>query len=132
MTLDQSRRDEAPPKWDLADLPVRDLPLAPPGKMGPPPEYNALQRECPMASVRLPVGEGQGWFLSRYDDVRSVLADPRLVRPTVQNWPPPPASSPRLGPDLITMMELEGPRHTALRRALSDVFSIKAVRDHQH
>ncbi|MBV8541601.1 MAG: cytochrome P450 [Pseudonocardiales bacterium] len=129
MTLDQHLRDEAPTKRDPA---VRDLPLAPPGKMGPPPEYDALQRECPMASVRLPVGDGQGWFLSRYDDVRSVLADPRLVRPTVQNWPPPPAPSPRPGPDLVTMMELEGPRHTALRRALADVFSVKAVRAHQH
>lgn len=131
MTLDQPLRDEAPPEWDPADLPVRDLPLAPAGKMGPPPEYNALQRECPMASVRLPVGDGQGWFLSRYEDVRSVLADPRLVRPTVQDWPPPPAPSPRPDPDLVTMMELEGPRHTALRRAVSDVFSIRAVRGRQ-
>jgi cytochrome P450 len=130
MTLDQPLQDAAPPKRDPANPPVRDLPLAPWGKIEPPPEYTTLRRECPMASVRLPVGGGTGWLLTRYTEVRAVLADPRLVRPTIEEWPPPPAPPPE-GPHLITMMELEGTRHTALRRVLGNSFSAGAVRRRQ-
>ena len=110
-----------------ADHSARAFPLAPPGTMGPPREYDVLRRECPIARVRLPIG-ASAWYVTRYDDVRMLLADPRLVRPTIDSWPAPVEGTDPAGPELVTMMELEGPRHAALRRAVAPAFSARTVR----
>jgi cytochrome P450 len=106
--------------------PLIDFPLAPPGTMGPPAEYGRLLAHCPVA--RIDIGPGvTAWYVTGYADVRSLIADPRLVRPSISDWP----DAPELGgqdPRLATMMELEGPEHTALRRALTDAFSVRTVR----
>ncbi|MFI6518241.1 cytochrome P450 [Spirillospora sp. NPDC050679] len=95
--------------------------------MGPPSEYASLRRGCPFAHVRLPI-DATGYFATRYADVRELLADPRFTRPSINAWPPAPGAGAFDGPDLITMMELEGPRHAALRRAVAPAFSRSAVR----
>jgi nocardicin N-oxygenase len=110
-----------------AEHSVRAFPLAPPGTMGPPREYDALRRECPIVRVELPMG-ATAWYVTRYDDVRTLLADTRLVRPTINSWPPTPEDTPPAGPGLVTMMEMEGPRHTTLRRAVAEAFSARTVR----
>lgn len=111
-----------------APAPVIDIPIPPPDSMGPPAEYRRLRRECPLARVRLPIG-ATAWYLTRYDDVREMIADPRLTRPSINDWPP---GSDRAvvddAPGLITMMEMDGPRHTSLRRALADPFSVRSIR----
>ncbi|WP_345942271.1 cytochrome P450 [Streptomyces sp. SID2888] len=110
-----------------ADPPVIDLPIPPPGTMGPPVYYPRLRRECPLAKVRLPMGV-TAWYATRYEDVRDLVADPRLIRPTINDWPPRPD---RAAPDesgLTTMMELNGPPHAALRRALAEPFSVRSIR----
>ncbi|KOG52585.1 cytochrome P450 [Streptomyces griseoflavus] len=101
------------------------FPMPPPGSMGPPPQYPRLRRECPLAKVATPFG-APAWYATRYDDVRDLLADDRFVRPTIEDWPPGPDAD--RGPGLLTMMELEGPRHAALRQALARPFSVRAVR----
>ncbi|WP_269858352.1 cytochrome P450 [Streptomyces sp. RPT161] len=112
----------APPVPDI------DMPIPPPGTMGPPTEYPRLRRECPLARVRLPIG-ATAWYVTRYDDVRDLIADPRLVRPTINDWPPSAGQAVADDePGLITMMELNGPRHAALRRALAEPFSVRAIR----
>lgn len=106
--------------------PSTELPLPPPGTMGPPAEYIRLRRECPVARLR---GEGTpSWFLTRYDDVRAVIGDARLIRPTINGWSFQPEQDRPDGPELITMMEMEGPRHRALRGALSEAFNARSVR----
>ncbi|GAA4196051.1 cytochrome P450 [Streptosporangium oxazolinicum] len=45
----------------------------------PPAEWAELRGECPVAHVRLPSGD-QATLLTRYEDVRKVLADPRFTR----------------------------------------------------
>ncbi|SDK62704.1 Cytochrome P450 [Nonomuraea maritima] len=45
----------------------------------PPEEWGRLRQECPVAKVRLPSGD-EATLLTRYDDVKQVLADPRLTR----------------------------------------------------
>jgi cytochrome P450 len=96
--------------------------------MGPPPEHASLRRDCPVARVRLPI-DVEGWFVTRYADVRALLGDERLTRPEVTTWPMRPGESPPTGPGLVTLMELEGPRHTALRRAVAHAFSERAIHD---
>ncbi|MFJ6215493.1 cytochrome P450 [Streptomyces sp. NPDC092296] len=107
--------------------PLIDMPVPPPGTMGPPTEYARLRRDCPLAEVRLPIG-ATAWYATRYGDVRALVADPRLVRPTINDWPPRPDRAAGDEPGLTTMMELDGPRHAALRRALAEPFSVRSVR----
>ena len=106
--------------------PIIDFPLAPPGTMGPPAEYGRLRARCPVARVDIDP-KATAWYVTRYADVRSLIADPRLVRPTINDWPDQSDLGDQ-GPGLTTMMELEGPEHTALRRALTDAFSVRTVR----
>ncbi len=105
---------------------IIDFPLAPPGTMGPPAEYVRLRAQCPVAGIDVDE-KATAWYVTRYADVRSLIADPRLVRPTINDWPDQPDLDDQ-GPGLVTMMELEGPEHTALRRALTDAFSVRTVR----
>ncbi|MFE7212880.1 cytochrome P450 [Streptomyces sp. NPDC057611] len=118
---------DAPDMPDVPDAPVIELPLPPPGTMGPPEEYRRLRQECPLARVRLPIG-ATAWYATRYEDVKELIADARLIRPSITDWPPRPGHVPGDEPGLVTMMELEGPRHAALRRALSEPFSVRSVR----
>lgn len=104
----------------------RPFPLPQPGSMGPPEEYEWLREQCPVARVQMPV-EAKGWFVTRYADVRTLLADRRLVRPSIDQWPVPVDGAPS-EPALITMMEMDGPRHRALRTALAGAFSARAIR----
>ncbi|GAA2251031.1 MULTISPECIES: cytochrome P450 [Kitasatospora] len=108
---------------------VLDFPLPPPGTMGPPAEAARLRENCPLARVRMPM-DATAWYATRYEDVRMLLADPRLIRPTINDWPSRPGQPADDGPRLVTIAELDGPRHAALRRALAHPFSSRAVRDH--
>jgi nocardicin N-oxygenase len=108
--------------------PVIDIPIPPPGSMGPPAEYRRLRQECPLAKVRLPMG-ATAWYITRYDDVREMIADSRLIRPSINDWPPrPDRAVVDDKPGLITMMEMDGPQHAALRRALAEPFSVRSIR----
>ncbi|MGW0536816.1 cytochrome P450 [Streptomyces sp. NPDC003032] len=93
--------------------------------MGPPTEYRLLRQGCPVAKVMTPFG-APAWYVTCYEDVRDLLADSRFIRPTIEDWP---ATADTTGaPGLVTMMELEGPRHTALRQALATSLSVRSVR----
>jgi cytochrome P450 len=107
---------------------VLDFPLPQPGTMGPPEECARLRETCPMAKVRMPM-DATAWYATRYEDVRALIADPRLIRPAINDWPPRPGPAAADDPRLVTMAELEGPRHLALRRAAASAFSSRAVRD---
>lgn len=112
--------------------PVIEPPLAPPGSMGPPPQYARLRRECPVAKVRMPPEMGDNadltvWYVTSYADVRELIADRRFIRPSINAWPPP-ASDVGGAAELITMMEMDGPEHVALRRVLSEAFSVGSIR----
>ncbi len=58
---------------------VPAYPFPMPDALSPPPEWARLRANEPVAPVRLPSGD-QALLLTRYDDVRRVLADPRFTR----------------------------------------------------
>jgi cytochrome P450 len=58
---------------------VLDYPLRAPTALEPPEEWAKLRQGCPVAHVRLPSGDS-AVLLTRYSDVRQVLADPRFTR----------------------------------------------------
>lgn len=91
-----------------------------------PPVYTDLRAQCPVAKVRFPSGD-EGYVVSRYEDVRTVLGDLRFSRaatvepdaPKLANLPPMPAS-------LFTM---DPPEHTRLRRLVSREFTARRVQN---
>jgi cytochrome P450 len=56
-----------------------DYPFPNPAALDPPAEWAELRHRCPVASVRLPSGD-KAALVTRYDDVKQVLSDPRLTR----------------------------------------------------
>ncbi|MFC7586060.1 hypothetical protein ACFQYP_21690 [Nonomuraea antimicrobica] len=56
-----------------------DYPFDREAALQPPPEWADLQARCTVAHVRLPSGD-TARLLTRYDDVRTVLTDPRFRR----------------------------------------------------
>ena len=58
---------------------VLDYPIPSPVALEPPAEWAQLRQGCPVAHVRLPSGD-RAALLTRYDDVKQVLSDPRFTR----------------------------------------------------
>jgi cytochrome P450 len=61
----------------------RDYPFPHDHLLRPPESFAKLRTHDPVARVTLPDGE-QAWLVTRYEDVRRVLSDPRLVRDPVR------------------------------------------------
>ncbi|GAA4663708.1 cytochrome P450 [Amycolatopsis dongchuanensis] len=59
--------------------PALHYPLPAPAALEPPVEWAELRQRCPVAKVRLPSGD-QASLVTRYDDVKQVLSDPRFTR----------------------------------------------------
>jgi cytochrome P450 len=69
------------------------------------------------------------WLVTRYDDVRTVLSDPRMSRSLLTAADAPALSS---TPNLLSRPDLvfnqDGPEHLRLRRTVQGVFTPRAVR----
>ncbi len=82
----------------------------------PAPEFSRLRAQAPVTQVTLPYAEEPAWLVTRYDDVRTVLADDRVSN-TPQGSEPGPGD----------LLSLDGPEHRRLRRTLTGSFSVKRV-----
>ncbi|GLW08050.1 cytochrome P450 [Microtetraspora sp. NBRC 13810] len=58
---------------------VLSYPIPSEAALEPPAEWERLRQGCPVARVRLPSGD-EATLLTRYEDVRQVLSDPRFTR----------------------------------------------------
>ncbi|MFB9467925.1 cytochrome P450 [Nonomuraea salmonea] len=58
---------------------VLNYPIPNDAALDPPAEWARLRGECPVAHVKLPSGDGAR-LITRYEDVKAVLADPRFTR----------------------------------------------------
>ncbi|MER6121620.1 cytochrome P450 [Streptomyces sp. NPDC001795] len=86
----------------------------------PPPEWQRLREGCPVARAELPTGD-RAWLVTRYEDVRAVLNDTRLSRAATTR-----PDAPRLGParpEPDSIMAMDPPDHTRLRRLLAPAFT---------
>lgn len=105
-----------------------ELPLAPPGSMGPPEQYGWLQQTCPVAQLSVPAEfNATIWYVTGYHEVKALLGDARLIRPTINEWPEIEGQPEATGKPLVTMMELNGPDHVALRRVVAEAFNVKTM-----
>jgi cytochrome P450 len=90
----------------------------------PPAEFAFLREECPVVKVVMPTGD-LAWLVTRYADVRHALSDPRLSRAAASL-----EGAPRLRPlppDRSTILAMDPPEHTRLRRLVSSVFGPRAI-----
>ncbi|HEY0699423.1 MAG TPA: cytochrome P450 [Micromonospora sp.] len=94
----------------------------------PYPVLEYIRREQPVCEIAMPDGE-RAWVITRYDDAKAALADPRFSRDINVHYElmsaragrkilPPPEDSNHLA-------NLEPPRHTPLRKAISFAFTPK-------
>ncbi|MFF4735539.1 cytochrome P450 [Streptomyces sp. NPDC001262] len=96
----------------------------------PPPEYRTFREEAPVAQVTFPDG-ATGWLVTRYADIRTVLADPRfssrrrVLRAGVTLAED--GSVPRPAPGWFILMD--APEHTRFRRLLSGQFTVRRMRE---
>ena len=90
------------------------------------PFFTKLRQDAPVSLVELPGGLGV-WLVTRYDDARQALADPRLSRAASSS------NGRRLTSGMFNraltqhMLSSDPPDHTRLRRLVSGVFTPRRV-----
>jgi cytochrome P450 len=97
----------------------------------PPPQYRLLREEEPVSRLAFPGGR-DGWLLTRYEDVRAMLADPRFsshrglaVNP-IREMPPEAAHLVEVQPGQFIGMD--PPEHTRYRRLLTGQFTVRRMK----
>jgi cytochrome P450 len=86
-----------------------------------------LRESRPVAPVPLP-GRGRAWFITRYEDVRAALTDPRLAN-DVHHWPGGALHRPSeaAGGVHAHLLNTDPPVHTRLRRLVWKAFTPRRV-----
>jgi cytochrome P450 len=102
---------------------VRSYPFSVPDRLELDPMYAYLREHEPLPRVRLPYGE-DAWLVVGYDDVRTVLGDPRFSRAATVD-----RDVPRLHPEKVSggLIDLDPPEHTRLRRLIAKAFTVRRV-----
>ncbi|GAA3461766.1 cytochrome P450 [Saccharothrix longispora] len=103
---------------------VLDIPFADAFSFDPSPTWARLREEALAVRVRTLAG-ARVWLVTRYDDVKLVLADPRFSRAAVVE-----EGAPRVGvsrPLAGTLPTTDPPEHTRLRGLVSGAFAHRRV-----
>ncbi|GAA5015717.1 cytochrome P450 [Actinopolymorpha pittospori] len=111
----------------MSDEQVLNYPLSRQVALEPPAEWARLREQCPVARVKLPSGD-EASLLTRYADVRQVLADPRFGRGT---GAPDAARLSESGGvfdnSMATALPQIGEAHQRWRRMISKWFTVKRM-----
>jgi cytochrome P450 len=84
--------------------------------------FARLRESRPVARVRMPA-YGRAWVVTRYEDVRAVLTDPRMAK-DVHRWPGGGRSRPSEATGVYAhMLHADPPEHTRLRRLVQKPFA---------
>ncbi|MFI0424373.1 cytochrome P450 [Spongiactinospora sp. 9N601] len=112
--------DEAPPQFPFTAL----------DPLEPPEEYAKMRESAAASRITLPTGD-PAWLVTRYEEVRTVLADPRFSREAITA-----PGAPRVFPiakGAKSIIVMDPPEHSRLRRLVSHAFSVRrmeALRPH--
>ncbi|MFI6644814.1 cytochrome P450 [Streptomyces sp. NPDC050504] len=103
---------------------VRAYPFSEPHRLELDPMYGKLREEEPLSRVQFPIGE-PAWLATRYQDVRTVLADPRFSRAMARTRDQPRTHSiENLDDGLVGM---DAPDHARLRKLVAKAFTNRRV-----
>lgn len=86
------------------------------------PKYARLRQEQPLVRVTMPHG-GDAWVATRYEDVKTVLGDPRFSRAATVGKDVP-RSSPLIQQD-SSLLSMDPPQHTRLRKLAAKAFTVR-------
>jgi cytochrome P450 len=103
---------------------TRAYPFSEPEKLDIEPLFARLRTEEPLSRVTLPYGE-PAWLATRYEDVKTVLGDPRFSRAAATG-----RDEPRLRPHLTppgNILALDPPEHSRLRRLVMKAFTVRRI-----
>ncbi|MFD9503022.1 cytochrome P450 [Streptomyces sp. NPDC060035] len=91
----------------------------------PPSEHERLRGDAPVSWAELTDGR-QLWVLTRHEDVRTMLGDPRFS--SDRRDPRHPNHMPYIGPDhRPQLIEMDPPDHTRLRRSVVGEFTVQRL-----
>ncbi|MFI7635520.1 cytochrome P450 [Nonomuraea sp. NPDC049400] len=111
----------------LSETPMFPMPRAAGCPFDPPPELSRRSEQAPVSRVRLWDGS-TAWMVTRYADVRALLADPRVSVDVAQpGFPHTNAVSKARDAQMKTLMQMDAPEHTAHRRRLTADFMVKRM-----
>ena len=113
-------------------LPTTEVPEFPMARatgcpFDPPPALRELRDRTPISRVRLWDGS-EPWLITRHEDQRALLGDPRISADTMQ--PGYPHQSPGVKArreDAVSFISMDDPEHARQRRMVTAEFSIKRV-----
>src|SRR4051794_40400488 len=104
---------------------VRDDVAGPAFQADPYPAYDRWRRSGPVHRIEL-AGRGEAWLVTRYEDARQVLNDPRMskIAPGVRGA----ALPDEVGSAIFRhMLSADPPDHTRLRRLVSAAFTARRI-----
>ncbi|MEU8352994.1 cytochrome P450, partial [Streptomyces sp. NPDC048845] len=107
-------------------MPAEHFPF-PPEPLGHVPAGCARRRESdPLGQVTLPSGDTVRLAV-RYDDVAAVLSDPRFSRDLSKPGCPRLQPGADMSDDRDTLINMDPPRHTRVRRLVSRAFTVRSI-----
>ena len=90
--------------------------------------YHKLQKEKPFAKVKLKIGGGEAWLLTRYDDVRNVLVNKDLsADPGSEGYPHITEGHKATAKRAGDFVYLDDPEHMRFRSFLTRDFMVKNI-----
>lgn len=106
---------------------VATYPMARQRPLDPPDEVASLRHERPISRVRIWDGT-EPWLVTRYDDVRAVLGDPRFSADFTRPGYPGSSAAVRISRENSPwFVNIDDPGHAHFRRMLTAEFTIKRV-----
>lgn len=110
------------PSAEVPDYPMTRAAACP---FDPPPDLRTLQDQAPISRVRLWDGSTP-WLVTRYEDQRALLADPRISSDSTHpHYPHQNAGQKERQGLLQSLIAMDDPEHARLRRMVTAAFSIK-------
>jgi cytochrome P450 len=109
--------------------PALDYPIPSTKALEPPEDWARLRQQCPVAAVKLPSGD-EALLVTRYADVRQLLADPRFTRPTHTDGAARVAENESGGAfnsEMARALPQSGEAHLRWRRMISKWFTVKRM-----
>ncbi|MEU8873694.1 cytochrome P450 [Streptomyces javensis] len=106
------------------DNQIHTYPFGPQLGLDEDPAYEQARRAGTLTRVRMPYGS-PGWLVTRYDDIKVVLSDPRFSR-TATLGKDVARSTPAIETDM-SILSMDPPDHTRLRRLVAQAFTMRQV-----